>query len=188
MNYLLLALLILLFSPIASAQDIVSEIPPECRLLPDHKPSADVAYKPGVDVHGKSVVPADINATPFEEATQNIVVPLTVDLARRLQNNNVDGLKLEGNLGYLEIGGDGRITYNGQDWTSQVYVLCGKQPISANGQTNQDVIKYEPVEKPAPKPVAQPKPKPPVPAPAAKPVEKKGELIQGEEFREENYQ
>lgn len=123
------------------AQPIESTIPPECRLLPEHKADAGVAYQPGVDVQGKSVVPADINspmASTF--ANQTIVVPLTVDLADRLQGQNIEGLQLEGNLGYLEIHPDGRVSHNGQDWTSQVYVLCGNPLVSGDGQAGADVI------------------------------------------------
>ncbi|HEX2753183.1 MAG TPA: hypothetical protein VHP34_08830, partial [Alphaproteobacteria bacterium] len=42
-----------------------------CRALVRHQPADDVTYKPGVDVHGKPVVEADINAAP-------ITIPETV--------------------------------------------------------------------------------------------------------------
>ena len=135
---------VLIISMLASpayAQPIESNLPPECRLLTDHKAAPDVAYQPGMYVHGKSVVPADINSPMASSlANQTIVVPLTVDLARRMQNQTVQGLQLDGNLGYLEIHPNGRVSHNGQDWTSQVYVLCGKQPVSGNGQGAPDVI------------------------------------------------
>jgi hypothetical protein len=185
-----LGLLSLILFPVSAfAQEVV---PPECRLLPDHKPQADVAYQPGVDVRGKAVVPADINATPMVD-TDVIVVPLSIDLAQRI-NSSVSGLQLEGNLGYLEIGKNGRVTHNGQDWTSQVYVLCGKQEVSPDGQPPEDVIKYEPAESNPPKPAVKPQqPEKPAPAvaPAPKPVEpppaapKQGELITGGESSEE---
>ncbi len=127
---------------VAMAQET---IPPECRLLPEHKPAADVAYQPGVDVHGKPVVPADINAVPMGLEQQTIIVPLSVDLAQRLQNQNIQGLQMEGTLGFLEIEPGGRVTYNGQDLTNQVYVLCGQKPAEsvppANGQTPPDTVK-----------------------------------------------
>jgi len=168
--------------------------PPECRLLPDHKASADVAYQPGVDVYGKPVVPADVNAAPMGLDQQTIVVPLSVDLAQRLQNLNIAGLKMDGTLGFLEIAPGGRITYNGQDLTGQVHVLCDKKPTEsappANGQTPPDTVKYAPVkeDKPAakntpPKPVA-----PPLKLPEAKKEPAKGELIEGGDYREEGYE
>jgi hypothetical protein len=188
MKKLMAAFVVLvLFSVSAHAQN-ESNIPPECRLLPDHKSQADVAYKPGVDVKGKAVVPADINAVPMID-TDVVVVPLSINLARQI-GHSIPGLQLEGNLGYLEIGKDGRVIYNGQDWTSQVHVLCGKQPLSTDGQPPADVIKYEPAETTAPKPAVKPK-QPIKPAldtvPTPKPVEtplaapKQGELITGGE-------
>lgn len=102
--------------------------PPECRLLPEHKASADVAYQPGVDMDGKAVVPADLNAAPMDMGKQSVIVPLNIDLARRLQGNGVQGLNLESTLGFLEIQPNGRVLYNGQDLTSQIYVLCDKKP------------------------------------------------------------
>lgn len=139
MNILTLFGVMLFVSP-AFAQTMV--VPPECRLLPEHRPSPDVAYQSGVDTKGKSVVPADINAAPIDIANQTIVVPLTIDLAERMRGQPAEGLQLEGNLGYLEIQPDGRVSHNGQDWTSQVYVLCGKQGVMPDGQSSEDVIKY----------------------------------------------
>ncbi len=139
MKFALVILGLLAFGPVAEAQE-ESTIPPECRLLPEHKADVGVAYQPGVDVHGKAVVPADVNAIPSDFANQTIVVPLTVNLAERLQNQNIAGLELDGNLGYLEIHPDGRVSHNGQDWTSQVHVLCGKSPVSDGGQEPANVI------------------------------------------------
>lgn len=102
--------------------------PPECRLLPEHKANASVAYQPGVDVHGKPVVPADLNAAPMDMGRQSVIVPLNIDLAKRLQGSGVQGLNLESTLGFLEIQPNGRVLYNGQDLTTQVYVLCDKKP------------------------------------------------------------
>lgn len=139
MKYVL-AVLISVFAAPAFAQPIESAIPPECRLLPEHKPNADVAYQPGVDVKGRNVVPADINAPVTPIGRETIVVPLTVDLVERMQGLNIPGMKMEGSLGYLEIHPDGRVSHNGQDWTSQVYVLCGKSAVSSGGQEAANVI------------------------------------------------
>ncbi len=126
---------------------MANELPPECRMLPEHKAQADVAYQPGVDVNGKAVVPADINAAPIA-VPERIVMPLTIQMAQLLQNNNVQGLNLESTLGFLEIEQNGRVTYDGQDITSQVYVLCDKKHESAvpaaDGQTPPDDVEYAP--------------------------------------------
>ena len=140
MKFSVLFSFLLLAMP-AMAQTV--QVPPECRMLPEHRAAPDVAYQPGVDVKGKVVAPADINAAPIDMSNQTVVVPLTVDLAERMQGQGIDGLQLEGNLGYLEIHPDGRVSHNGQDWTSQVYVLCGKQAVLPDGQPPEDVIKYD---------------------------------------------
>lgn len=104
--------------------------PMECQLLPVHTANSDVAYKPGVDVKGKPVVPADLNA-PMMELPRTIVVPLSTDMADKLQSSNVDGLKLEAPLGMVEIHPNGRVVYNGKDLTPQVYALCGREAVPA---------------------------------------------------------
>lgn len=180
--------LLLFWTPAVSlAQQEAEVIAPECRLLPDHKAAADVEYKPGVDIHGKAVVPADINAGPMGDA-QTIVVPLTVDLAERLQGLNVPGLAMESTLGFLEISPEGRVNYNGRDLTPQVYVLCGRKGAESlpkpagevvspsDRQKTPDVLESPPVKEkafpPQPKPVQAPKPEP-------------GKLLQGEEHSEQ---
>jgi hypothetical protein len=187
------AFALLLLSAPAYANE---SIPPECRILEQHKPSGDVNYQPGVDVHGKPVVPADINAAPMGlDGQQTIVIPLSIDMAKRLQGQNIQGLDMTSTLGFIEVGPGGRVSYNGQDLTSQVHVLCDQNPmdsaVPANGQTPPDAVEYAPVKK---KPKGAPAPKPVTPvlkAPDArtepKPEPKKapelGEQIQGGEYR-----
>lgn len=188
-QFLIMALCVL-----ASTAAMAEEgVPPECRILPEHKAANDVTYKPGVDVRGKAVVPADINADPMGISTQTVVVPLTVDLAKRLQNQNIAGLEMEGTLGFLEIAPSGRITYNGQDLTSQVHALCGEKPTGTavetpaepDRQTPPDILKSAPVKEnnvlvpPAAKPVTPP---PAEPAPAPEP--ELGELLEGGDYAE----
>lgn len=144
----------LLFSDLAMAQTL-----PECRMLTEHRPEADVAFKPGEDAKGKKVVPADINASPIGQEDP-IVIPLTVDLAQRLGNQGVTGLQLETTTGFLEVSKNGRVTYNGQDITSQTYAVCatgGSGGTNAkppevderefDGQKPGDTIKYAPQDK-----------------------------------------
>ncbi|PHS78162.1 MAG: hypothetical protein COB59_08535 [Rhodospirillaceae bacterium] len=61
MKYLLISLSLLLLNAPALAQEAVSKVLvslKDCQRLVKHKPRADVAYKAGVDVRGKSVVAA----------------------------------------------------------------------------------------------------------------------------------
>jgi len=75
---IILFLIGLFFVVPVHAQDII--LAPECSVLKDHVPNSNVAYKSGVDVHGKSVVPADINSAVID-VPETMVVPLTIDLA-----------------------------------------------------------------------------------------------------------
>ena len=97
-----------------------------CRLLPNHKPSADVAFKPGVDVNGKAVVSADL-APPAKAMPEKVVVPMTVDMAQymNMADRLPEGMELDANLGSMEIYPDGQVLYNGQDITSNANTACG---------------------------------------------------------------
>lgn len=147
--------------------------PEECRLLPPHRPDAGAAYRPGVDVHGKPVVPADLNAPPVM-GSGRVIVPLSVDLKKRLENIDMKGIEMDSQLGILEIYPDGRVTYDGADLTPQIHAVCAQTPpVPLAAEAGQDAvndIKSDAIE------VA------PVDA-----VPPGGVLIEGGEFREEGY-
>lgn len=96
-----------------------------CRLRAQHMARADVAYQPGVDVHGNPVVQADVNAAP-SMVHDVIRIPLNVDLAQRLASVP-SGVELEADMGMVEVYKDGRVTFNGQDLTNVAAVVCGDQ-------------------------------------------------------------
>ena len=67
------------------------------------RPAPDVAYKPGVDVRGKAVVPAGGDTRPTIEPPAAITFPLTLDMAAKY-----------GIRGGAPFGGDatlGQVTY-----------------------------------------------------------------------------
>ncbi|CAO3413842.1 hypothetical protein [Azospirillum endophyticum] len=55
-----------------------------CRRLTRHVPAADVEYRPGVDVKGRPVAPADLPGSAGAQPPIPIDLPLSVDLARRM--------------------------------------------------------------------------------------------------------
>ncbi len=91
----------------------------ECRLLTRHQPDADVAYRPGVDARGRSVVPADLGSTGPGAAARlqtptKIVIPIEVDLFDRFGvPANPDLFEADAQVGQV-IYDDGKVFYNGQ--------------------------------------------------------------------------
>src|SRR4051812_10791297 len=55
-----------------------------CRQLVQHVPADDVTYKPGVDVHGKAVVPADLGGGSNITMPDQVDIQIGIDLADRL--------------------------------------------------------------------------------------------------------
>lgn len=170
-------------------------MPMECQLLPVHVSNNDVAYKPGVDVKGKPVVPADLNA-PMMELPQTIVIPLTINMADRLKTNNIEGLNLESPLGMVEIFPNGRVVYNDQDLTPQVYALCGRETVPELPPVPADPNKEAAATKSAPSDAVK-APDGQVPADTIKSdaveiaptqaVPPEGVMIEGGESRQEGY-
>ncbi|QQG35324.1 MAG: hypothetical protein HYS17_07140 [Micavibrio aeruginosavorus] len=94
-----------------------------CRLRAQHMARTDAAYQPGVDVHGKPVVPADVSAVPAM-IPDVVKIPISIDLAQRLGQVPA-GAELKTETGMVEVHRDGRVTYNGVDLTQQTNAVCG---------------------------------------------------------------
>jgi hypothetical protein len=60
----------------ASAEIAISRR--DCERLVRHEPAPDVAYQPGVDVHGRPVVPADLGGGAQIELPDVIYIPIEV--------------------------------------------------------------------------------------------------------------
>lgn len=56
----------------------------DCSKLVQHQPADDVTYKPGVDVNGKAVVPADLRGGYNMQIPEEINIQIGIDLADRL--------------------------------------------------------------------------------------------------------
>ena len=85
----------------------------DCLKLPRHVPSADVEYKPGVDVHGRPVVSADIGNSDPIMPPKNFTVDITVRLDKRFNIPVTPNLyQPEANIGTVTIEGD-KAYFNG---------------------------------------------------------------------------
>lgn len=145
MRHLLIALLLSLTAVPAMAQ--TSEFR-ECQTLAEYVPQAGVNYEPGVDVNGKAVAPADLNAAPFE-MPDVMAIPLSIDLAKRLPDPP-QGMEADASVGFLEVHKDGRITFEGKDWTPQIYAICRGEPVppvaSEDGQKGAETVESAPAK------------------------------------------
>lgn len=124
--------------------------------------SVSAAYQPGVDVHGKPVVPADINAPSSSFLPSRITFPVNVDLAQAFALPLPAGTQMDANMGMIEVYTNGKVLYNGQDMTAQTQAFCAGDP--------------------APQAAAQPEKKEPEVSASPPPAEKKADedVIWGE--------
>ena len=86
----------------------------DCKNVVRHLPSADVQYKPGVDVYGRKVASADLNGPSQIKIPDEITIAFGVDLAEKF------GLGASGKymsesapIGKVTVRG-GQVYWNGQ--------------------------------------------------------------------------
>lgn len=98
-----------------------------CQALVRYAPADDVMYQPGVDVHGKPVVEADINATSIKPP-EIIRFNISVDVAAYAGIDVPAGTEMQANAGTVEVAPDGRMTFNGApvggDAEAALHALC----------------------------------------------------------------
>ena len=114
-------MLLLLVAGSAAAQPNSVEISAEdCRALVRHRAAADVTYRPGVDVRGREVVPADLNPSPIA-LPENYAIDITVDLFERLGIPPGGNAEYEGDIriGVVEFTEDRRVLFNGRPVTDE---------------------------------------------------------------------
>jgi hypothetical protein len=86
----------------------------DCRKLVRHQPAPDVAYKPGVDVRGRKVAPADINDAPQIKVPETITFDAAVDLRRFGIPNASPLFQPNVGIGRVDVQPDGRVFFNGE--------------------------------------------------------------------------
>ena len=130
-----------------------------CRVLEKSNSVVSATYKPGVDVHGKAVVPADVNGAPTMALPAIIKVPLDIDLVKRISILKGKNITLDAPMGMIDIHQNGKVTYNDQDWTASVMSICGFSHAVINDAETQSIEKHAEIE-----PAAQAQPEPAQPA------------------------
>lgn len=104
-------------SPIAAQTDnrppTIRVDPAACRYATRHQPAADVEYRPGVDVHGKPVAPADLPDDGGIQLPDSIDIAITADIARRLGVPANPLYRGEAQIGTVTLQGD-KVLFNGR--------------------------------------------------------------------------
>jgi len=98
-----------------------------------------VAYQPGIDVHGKPVIPADLNDKSYF-VPDVIKVPLNIDLAQRFDRDWVPGTDMDAEMGIIEIYRDGRVMFNDHDVTEEAIAFCEEEEIAESSITVIDSV------------------------------------------------
>ena len=87
----------------------------DCRRLSVHVPDPGVAYRPGVDVNGRPVTPADLGGAPRLAVPETATIEIEVDLQDRFGiPANPNAFEGDAKIGTLAVDRDGRARFNGQ--------------------------------------------------------------------------
>lgn len=121
---LLSALVVMFISPlgVVRAEEIQLLISKQdCRWLSVHVPADDVAYKPGVDVRGKAVAPADLSSSTRLQLQDQILLDLNIPLGFFLGRTAAGRLAdADVNAGQVSLDtSTGQVSYNGQPLSDQ---------------------------------------------------------------------
>ena len=117
----------------AAFADTVTITRDGCAALERYQTSADVEYKPGVDVNGNTVAPADLNGgVPPITMPSEIVISITALLQSKFGiPTDPNAYKPEAYIGTVTVKPDGRAYFNGQplqdDAAFELAQLCQKQ-------------------------------------------------------------
>jgi hypothetical protein len=111
-----------------------------CRQMATYHPEAgkEADYKPGVDVHGKPVVEADLNPSQLKVA-DTVSFDVTVDLAKYAGLAVPEGTESKTAIGTVTVDKDGRMTFNGKplegDAEKALRELCAPEPEAQQPET-----------------------------------------------------
>jgi len=105
---------LLLLTALPARADTVGISRETCAELVQHVPGSDVEYRPGVDVNGDKVAPADMPENAQITVPREFSIPITVDLGKRLGiPRNPNSFQSNAEIGVLSYK-DGQLFFNGQ--------------------------------------------------------------------------
>ena len=106
---------LLLLPAVALAQPMVTIDTANCQLLMRHVMAPDVTYKPGVDVQGRAVAPADLPGNNALELPKSIPIDIEIPVRTILGSNSpylTGDAKIQ--VGRVVVEADGRVLFNGK--------------------------------------------------------------------------
>ncbi|MFQ5773206.1 MAG: hypothetical protein ACE5GS_01680 [Kiloniellaceae bacterium] len=111
----LVPLILAVASPAAGQDQVSAAITKsDCRRLVKHVPAPDVAYRPGVDVRGRAVAPADLDDGVRIAPPETIEIDIQVELEDRFGiPADPDLFDADAQIGNVTVR-DGRAYFNGQ--------------------------------------------------------------------------
>jgi hypothetical protein len=114
---------------IISSECLAEQLNSVCNAVEERNNHSSVVYKPGVDVHGNAVKPANLkNDNGIFNIPEIISFPLNYDLAKDLAEIP-DHMEFTSNLAMIEIHLDGSVYINGEDFNSEIQSLCDGEKI-----------------------------------------------------------
>jgi len=117
-------LLALLCPFLAEARTVIVD-DGRCRVAERHVPDADVAYRPGVDVKGKAVAPADLGGGNNVQTPRFVPLPLNIPISEFLPVTPPFLNDVEIDAGLILVDTEtGYLTYDGQRLDQPVILLC----------------------------------------------------------------
>lgn len=121
-----------LIFPCAASAQVVSVDTANCQLLMRHAMAPDVSYRPGVDVHGRSVASADLPSDSGLNLPRDIPINIEIPVRTLLGNNSpylTGDAKIQ--LGQVVVQQDGRVLFNGQpvadEGRNQLIAACRRR-------------------------------------------------------------
>ncbi len=131
-NRVFIKILVILLSTVISSQSIAQDnkpivAPALCASLMEFN-SDEAEYKAGVDVHGKSVVEADLQSSTIE-LPKEYSFPITVDIAEYMGMDVPEGLIAYSRIGSVTVKTDGTVLFNDkpldENSSTALKSLCG---------------------------------------------------------------
>lgn len=135
---LALAAVLALAGAVPTRAETVTIAGADCARLVTHVPVPDVDYRPGRDVRGKKVAPADLPGGDAGIALPDFVhIPITIDLAARFGIPATSDLfKADAYVGSARVSlRDGRAWFNGKPLTSEEQHALSRLCMQAGGAT-----------------------------------------------------